>query len=976
MKKMTLRDMMKLLAASAPAGYLTMKKRIRNTCLCRLLMLLTSAMPLLAQNSETSIGASSADRETLSLDRGWLFHEGDIPFPAILGHQMSYNNAKAGSSWGAASPGYDDSSWPTVNLPHDWAVEQPFAQTNNISQGYRARGMGWYRRYFRLDPADQGKDIEIQLDGVATHCTVWVNGVLAARNWCGYTSMYIDITPFAKFGSDVNVIAVQVDAVSQEGWWYEGAGMYRHTWLVKRNPVHIETDGVYANPVRDEKSKSQWTIPMEVILNSSDKVSANVEVESTVTDPAGKVVARGQSKAKVDPLRESVAKFTLAVKSPQLWSLERPTLYSVRTVVKRDGALVDEVTTHCGFRTIRFDPNQGFFLNDQHVELDGTCNHQDMAGVGVAVPDSLWDFRVRKLKEMGCNAYRCAHNPPAVEFLDACDRLGLLVMDENRNFGSSPEYLKQLDWMVRRDRNHPSIILWSVFNEEPSQGSEMGYEMVRRMSDVVKQRDTTRPVTAAQSNSTLNPINASQAADVAGFNYVYNEFDRYHVLYPTKPMFSSEDTSTVMTRDEFTSDRRKAILDSYDDYVLPWGLSHRNAWKQISSRPFVAGTMVWTGFDYRGEPQPLSWPAAGSSFGCMDLCGFPKTAYWIHQAQWITNRPILHLVPHWNWAGSEGKPIKVFVAANVEKVELFLNGKSLGVKPVDKYQMLTTEVNYEPGTLEAVGYNGDKEVAHFAVETTGEPAALKMIPDRTSLAGEGCDAEPVTVEVVDAQGRVVPGASQMVKFELTGPGAIIGLNNGDPTCHEPEKGSQHSVYHGLGQVILQSALGGQGQLTLRATTEGLTPAEISLDVTPVPALPAVPVAYPALVIRNWRLSPITAERPDPNQHIGGTDMNSWAHVQIGRRLPTFNGGRFGIFRAQFTPRAGLQKTGGQIVLPNVVGKAQVWLDGKLAGEKTDAGAKTMTVPMPAGEGERTLDILIEAAGPDTQAGLGGTATVE
>jgi len=281
--------------------------------------------------------------------------------------------------------------------------------------------------------------------------------VLAQRNWCGYTSVYVDITPFANFGSDVNVIAVQVDAVSEEGWWYEGAGLYRQAWLVKRSPVHIETDGIFANPIRQPNGK--WTLPVEATLYSSDNASADVEVESTLIAPSGQVVKSGRTKITVEPLKESVAKFALAVASPEMWSLERPALYSVRTVVKREGKIVDETITHSGFRTIQFDADKGFFLNDRPVKLQGTCNHQDMAGVGVAVPDSLWDFRVRRLKEMGANANRCAHNPPAAEYLDACDRLGMLVMDENRNFGSSPEYLKQLDWMVRRDRNHPSIIL-------------------------------------------------------------------------------------------------------------------------------------------------------------------------------------------------------------------------------------------------------------------------------------------------------------------------------------------------------------------------------------------------------------------------------------------------------------------------------------------------------------------------------------
>jgi beta-galactosidase len=514
-------------------------------------------------------------------------------------------------------------------------------------------------------------------------------------------------------------------------------------------------------------------------------------------------------------------------------------LYTVRTVVKRDGMVLDEMTIHNGFRTIRFDPDQGFFLNDQPMKWFGTANHQDHAGVGVAVPDSLWDFRIRRLKEMGSNAYRCAHNAPAAEFLDAADRLGMLVMDENRNFGSTPEHLRQLDWLVRRDRNHPSVIMWSVFNEEPSQGTEMGYELVRRMSASVKQLDTTRPVTAAQSNSVLNSINASQAADVAGFNYVYRNFDGYHKANPGKPIFSSEDTSTVMTRDQYVTDKKAMLLDSYDDQVLPWGLSHRDAWKQVDERKFVFGTMVWTGFDYRGEPQPLSWPAAGSSFGIMDLCGFPKAAYWIHQAQWIRSRPILHVIPHWNWAGSEGKPITVMVATNSERVALLLNGKPMAEKPVDKYEMVTFEVPYEAGTLEARASNGSKEVARFVVETTGAPAAIRLIPDRERMTGDGNDAQPITVLIVDTKGRVVPTADLPVAFSVSGPAAIIGLNNGDPTNHEPEKGSQHSTYRGLAQVIVQSKLDGLGKFTLHAVSPGLVAADASINVVTSASPPAV-----------------------------------------------------------------------------------------------------------------------------------------
>jgi beta-galactosidase len=814
-------------------------RSLRLTLLCFLFVPLLQAT---AAPAENSVQAAAPVRERLSLDPGWLFHEGDIPFPVITGHEASYNNAKAGSSSGAASPKYDDSSWKHVNLPHDWAVEQPFDKEANISQGYRQRGIGWYRRYFRLDQADHGRHLEIQLDGIATHSTIWVNGVLSARNWSGYNSIYIDITPIAKFGSELNVISVRVDATAMEGWWYEGAGIYRHTWLVKRSPLHIATDGVFANPVKNVDGS--WAIPIEATLYSTEEKASTVEVESTLIDPDGKEVTSGHGEATVQPLEETVAKFSLTVNSPRLWSVDQPTLYTVRTVVKRAGVVLDDVTIHNGFRTIRFDPDRGFFLNDRPMKVLGTANHQDHAGVGVAVPDSLWEFRIRRLKEMGSNAYRCAHNAPAAEFLDAADRLGMLVMDENRNFGATPEHLRQLDWLIRRDRNHPSVIMWSVFNEEPSQGTEMGYELVRRMSASVKQLDTTRPVTAAQSGDVMKAVNASQAADVAGFNYVYRNFDEYHKANPTKPIFSSEDTSTVMTRDQYVTDKRAMILDSYDDQVEPWGLSHRDAWKQVDQRQFVFGTMVWTGFDYRGEPQPLSWPAAGSSFGILDLCGFPKAAYWIHQAQWIKSRPILHVIPHWNWAGSEGKPVKVMVVTNAERVALFLNGKPLGEKDVDRYQMVTFDVPYEAGKLEARANNGGKEVARFAVETTGAPAAIRLIPDRESIAGDGKDAQPITVEVVDAQGRVVPTADLPVSFSLSGPATIIGLNNGDPTNHEPEKGSQHSTYRGLAQIIVQSKRDGVGTLTLHAASPGVAAGDVSVNVTAAAEPPAVAEIHP------------------------------------------------------------------------------------------------------------------------------------
>jgi beta-galactosidase len=930
-----------------------------------------AADPLLA---ETKPGAATAGRERLSIDEGWRFHLGDIPAPVIKGHGASYNAAKAGNAVGAASPSFDDSGWRLLNLPHDWAVEGPFDKEANLSQGYRPRGIGWYRRTFKLPESDRGRHLEIQIDGIATNSTVWLNGTVVHRNWCGYTSFYIDITPFARYGDDLNTIVVRVDADAQEGWWYEGAGMYRHTWLVKRPPVHIVTDGVFAQPVREE-DKVTWKIPVEVTLYNSGEKSAPVEVVSTLLDSAGKPLEEVRTKADPGALDQKVVNMEMTVKNPKLWSPDEPNMYSVRTVVLRDGKEIDSVTTPAGFRTLKFTAKEGFFLNDKPLELLGVCNHQDHAGVGVAVPASIWDFRIRRLKEMGVNAYRSAHNPPAAEFLEACDRLGMLVMNENRNFNSSPEYMRQLEWLIRRDRNNPSVILWSVFNEEPQQGTEVGYEMVRRMTHAVKQLDTTRPVTAAMNGGLLEPINVAQAVDVVGFNYQTHVYDAVHKAYPDKPLTSSEDTSAFMTRGVYETDHKRNLIGSYDTEKAPWGDTQRESWKKIATRPFLAGTFIWTGFDYRGEPSPLSWPSVSSFFGTMDVCGFPKAAYYIRQAQFITDRPILHLIPHWNWPGKDGQDIKVMAISNADAVELFLNGKSLGEKKSNVFDFVEWQVPYAPGKLEAVGRKDGKEVSRFAVETTGEPVKLQLTPDRKAIAGDGRDAVPVTVEALDAQGRHVPTANLLVRFEINGPGTIIGHGNGDPNSHEPEKGNQRSLFNGLAQVILQSTKE-DGEIVFKATAEGLEPAEIRLKVDEVAQVPTVPVQGPLLALNKWRQSPTSQERPDPNQAIPENDQNSWVSFSPGaKNIRPLSGGNFAIFRTSFQPFADQRRNGGKIVFRNLAGKAEIWLDGEKKAEKTGFAPADLTVELPPGNAGRTLSVLVEAES-GKPAGPGGQVFVE
>jgi beta-galactosidase len=885
------------------------------------------------------VNSTSSAHQRLTLNKGWRFHKGDIPFPEIKGQEMSYDNAKAGTSWGAAAPNYDDSDWRLLNLPHDWAVEGAFDPNANIAQGYRERGIGWYRRTFKLLDEDKGKHIELQFDGIATYATIWVNGTILHRNFCGYTSMYIDITPYAKYGENINTVAVRVDANPQEGWWYEGAGMYRNAWLIKRSPLHIITDGVFAHPVKQTDSK--WNIPVEVTLNNIGEAAQNATIDVGLYDASGNLVVSGKQISNVQVFRNITVKLNLEVVNPQLWELNNPVLYTVKTKVIANGVTLDQLNTKCGFRTVRFDSKSGFFLNDKNIKIKGVCNHQDHAGVGVALPDGIWEFRLRKLKEMGVNAYRVAHNPPSNEFLNICDSIGMMVFDENRVFNTSPEYTRQLEWMVRRDRNRPSVILWSVFNEEPMQATSNGYEMARRMSDVVKQLDTTRPVTAAMNGGFFSPLNVGHAVDLVGTNYQIKDYDRFHEQYPDKAFTSSEDGSAFMTRGEFKTDKTKNIMSSYDTEAAPWGATHRNAWKQIAERPFMAGCFYWTGFDYRGEPTPFQWPSTSSFFGIMDLCGFPKTAYFIHQAQWIDDKPVVNIAPHWNWPNDTiGKPIQVMVMSNTDSVVLKLNGKLIGGQKVDRYEMNSWNVAYKPGKLEAFAFTNGKMVARNEVNTTGKAVQLRLTPDRKSLSANGTDAMPITVEVLDAKGRAVPTAQQKVTFSITGPAQIIGLGNGDPNCHEAEKGNERSLFNGLAQVIIQ-ATETNGEVLLTATAPGMKPTTLRIPVSQAVLEPFVAIEYPSILLDKWRISPITLTRPDPNIVIADNDMNSWEPIGNGTLTKVAENEYF-VLRTTFKTGKYPQASG-NILFKKVTGEAEVWLNGKLIGKKGNAETADFTV---------------------------------
>ena len=800
---------------------------------------LAGALPMPPPATTLSPRLPVEDSSRALMDHGWLFHEGDIVPEAPRDHEATYLSVKAGNARGAAATDYDDSDWQPVELPHDWASAQPFVATANVSQGYRPRGIGWYRRTLRLDPSDRGKRIELQFGGIATHATIWVNGSVVAHNWSGYNTIHIDLTPFARFGDDQNVIAIRVDADAMEGWWYEGAGMYRHVWLAKRPPVSIATDGVHCDPRQD--TDGRWTVPVAVTIQSIEIEDVPVEIEAVLRAPEGRPLSRQRLLTSAKAMEGGEGRLDLAVTAPALWSVETPVLHSVEVRLLRGGEAVDERRVAVGFRSVRFDSDKGLFLNGRHVKLKGVCLHQDHAGVGTAMPDTLIRWRLERLKAMGANALRCSHNAPTAELLDWCDRLGILVMDENRQFNPAPDYLAQLEWMVRRDRNHPSVILWSVFNEEPMQGTEAGVEMVRRMVHVVRKLDDSRPITAAMNGAFFKEKNVMQVVDVGGFNYYQQEYDPYHAAHPARPITSSEDTSAFMTRGAFASDPARHIASSYDTDHASWGASHREAWRMIAARPFVAGGFVWTGFDYHGEPAPYEWPSIASFFGILDLCGFPKTAFDIHRAHWIDDEPVVALFPHWNWRGMEGRPIKVMVMSNAERVELRLNGRRVGEAAVDRLMGNSWDVPFVPGRIEAIARNGGREIARAVQETTGDPVALRLTPARTVMAGDGEDAQPLTIDAVDAAGRHVPTANLMTRFSVEG-ATTIGIGNGDPNSHEPEKGGQRSLFNGLAQIIIKANAGARGSIRVRAEAEGLRPGFLTIDRLSAPPRPQVPVS--------------------------------------------------------------------------------------------------------------------------------------
>jgi len=729
-------------------------------------------------------------REKLSLDKGWSFALGH-PYDPVkdFGHGTGYFSyiTKTGYGDGPADHEFDDRGWRKVDVPHDWAMELPFDAKGSRSHGYKAMGrnfpeasVGWYRRHFYIPESDLGRRISVVFDGVHRDAIVWVNGFYLGRETSGYSPFRYDVSDYLNYGGD-NVVAVRADVTLEEGWFYEAAGIYRHTWLEKTQPLHLAPGGVFVTS--EVKGKDAELTVLSTVMNDGRK-TASFEVLHEVLDEKGRplVSTRGAGPS-VKPGSRGETRSQLKLPNARLWSLESPNLYKMVTTVRSGSTLLDRVETPFGIRTLRFDPDQGFFLNGKHVKIKGTCNHQDHAGVGAALPDALQEFRIRALKSFGSNAYRCAHNPPTPELLDACDRLGMLVMVENRLMGTTQELLDRLERIVLRDRNHPSVFAWSLGNEEwDIEGNIKGERITDTLQEFLRRLDPTRGITAASSGGWGHGI--SKVIDVMGYNYKnHGNMDEHHAKFPKQPSMGTEETSTHSTRGVHARNDPKAHLAPTD---RTGGASSEKSWKYYLERPFVAGLFYWTGFDYRGEPTPFDWPAVSSQYGILDLCGFPKDPYHYLKAWW-SDQEVLHLEPHWNWKGLEGKPVTVRAYANCEEVELFLNDKSQGRQSMPKDSHLDWTVPYRPGVLSAKGWRSGKEVSSFRVETTGPAVALELVPDRVDLKADGEDVAVVTVRALDSQGRPVPVAGNEVTFTLEGSGRLLGTDNGDPSCHEPNQ---------------------------------------------------------------------------------------------------------------------------------------------------------------------------------------------
>lgn len=784
-------------------------------------------------------------REKILIDEGWKFAFGNAADPAKdFGCGTEYFNylTKANSvhNTGPYAQKFNDSTWVSVTIPHDWVTNLPYARNASHSHGYKTVGykfpetsVGWYRKNISIPKEDLGKHIAIQFDGIFRNAQVWFNGFYMGTEPSGYATQVYDVTEYVNYGGE-NLICVRADATLEEGWFYEGAGIYRDAWLLKSASVSVAPFGTFV--FADIKKPYDATVVhVKTEVNNHSLESQQCSVEQRLLDAEGKQVGKAESVNLSLKAKQTLdCEQTIALDNPHLWSTDDPYIYKVETTVKVNGEVTDVYETTTGIREVVFDAQSGFMLNGKPIKLKGVNMHQDHAGVGAAIPDALQAWRIKKLKEFGCNAYRASHNPMTPALLDICDREGLLVIDENRLTGINTEHLRLLENMIKRDRNHPSVILWSDGNEEWGiEYSVQGTRIAAAMREYTRLLDPTRHSTIANAGGS----EMIKGLDVVGFNYiVQNDVDNRKKANPDWKIVGTEETTGCGTRGVyFESKEQPGHMVSMNRGTKP-GVENviERGWKFYDERPWAAGLFYWTGFDYRGEPNPLEYPAHESEFGILDYCGFMKDEAWYLKSVW-TDKPVLHIFPHWNLQGHEGETVEIWAYSNCDEVELIVNGKKLGRQTMPKNGHLKWQAVYQPGKVVAIGYKNGKRMLTQQVETTKSAYKIVMKTDRQTISADGRDVAVVTVEVQDAKGRIVPDACPMLTFKLTGDGRILGVGNGDPSylgADHPDYNDCHEfsipAFNGLAQVSIQSSRNSSA-LQLRGEANKLKTGELTIN---------------------------------------------------------------------------------------------------------------------------------------------------
>lgn len=846
-------------------------------------------------------GTALAQRERLSLNDGWRFTQGDS---GGADGSLSYTNLKAwilpsGDAFRAtnsftrpgeeppvvafAQPDYNDSSWRQLNLPHDWGIEGPFRQEYPGETGKLPWwGLAWYRKHFTLPTSDAGKRIVLEMDGAMSYATVWLNGKLVGGWPYGYASWQLDLTPFVNVGGE-NVLAVRLDNPKDSSRWYPGGGIYRNVWLTKTAPVHVGQWGVQITT--PEVTEDRALIQVRTRLESAaDSTAVKVKTAVFELNAAGEKSRRTVAALEVGGMKIEAGKpestvASIKLPNPRLWSVSQPNRYVAVTTVEQDGKVVDEVETPFGIRTIQFTADQGFLLNGARVPIQGVCNHHDLGALGAAFNTRAAERQLEILRAMGVNAIRTAHNPPAPELLELCDRLGFLVMVEAFDCWKGRKkpndyHLLFPDWseadlraMVRHFRNHPSVILWSTGNEMPDQRNAQGVVLSTKLTAIVHDEDPTRPVTAGCNHDIAGFNGFQNTVDVFGYNYKPQLYARFRATNSLIPLFGSETASTVSSRGEYffpvREDKSQGLADfqvsSYDLYAPRWAMTPDAEFRGQDTNAFLAGEFVWTGFDYLGEPTPynsdlsnlnnysnpedraraekelaevgkIRTPARSSYFGIVDLAGFKKDRFYLYQSRWRPELRMAHILPHWTWPGREGEVTPVHVYTSGDEAELFLNGKSLGrkQKAALEYRLRWDDVKYAPGELKVIAYKNGKKWATDVVRTTGPAAKLMLAADRGTIAADGKDLSFVTVTVADKKGQPVPRSKNQLKFVIEGPGEIVATDNGDPTSFESFQAPERKAFNGLALVIVRAKAGESGKIKLTAKSDGLKAAVVTV----------------------------------------------------------------------------------------------------------------------------------------------------